>query len=111
MPKLKYTEQRERWTWRERRQWTEHELETRRAWLVHRAQARYRKEEYELTWEQYVEAWGDQFDNKGRHPWNMTMIRRDPDQPWRLGNVEIINRRQHCQEQILKRIQQGLMRG
>lgn len=111
MPGLKYTERRERWTWKERLSWSEEELETRRAWLVHRSQARYRKEEYELTWEDYVTAWGDSFKLKGRHPWDMTMVRIDPEKPWRLDNVRTMVRREHCREQIMKRHQEGTMRG
>jgi hypothetical protein len=109
MPKLKYTTQREHWTWAERSQWSDYELRTRRAWLVHRSQARFRGEEYNLTWAEYVEAWAGQFDQKGRSPESLTLTRRDPEGAWCLSNVVVISRREHYRFQMLERHREGVM--
>jgi hypothetical protein len=110
MPKLKYTNYRERWTWEQRLSWTPEQLKTRRAWLVHRSQARYRKEEYSLTWQDYEQAWGDRFSQKGRTQSDLTLVRIDPEKPWQLDNVKTMIRSEHCREQILKRHQEGTMK-
>jgi hypothetical protein len=111
MAKLKYVDHKDPWTWAERKTWTSEQLETRRAWLVHRSQARFRSEEYALSWEEYVDVWGDRFSQKGRHPEDLTMTRIDDEKAWSVDNVKIISREEHCREQILKRHREGTMKG
>lgn len=111
MPKLKYVEHKDPWTWAERDSWTPFERETRRAWLVHRSQARFRGEEHEITLEQYREIWSHDFYRRGRHPEDLTMTRIDEEKAWTPDNVKIITREEHCREQIKRRHEQGLMKG
>jgi hypothetical protein len=64
------------------------------AWHKHRAQARYRKEDYELTIEQWFELWSDndKFLNRGRKPDEWVLTRKDSEGAWSVSNVEIITR-------------------
>lgn len=111
MPKLKYTERKDPWTRAERDSWTPYQAETRRAWLVHRSQARFRHEEYDLTLDEYRALWGELFARRGRHPQDLTMTRCDEVQGWHVRNIQIITREQHCREQINRRHQEGTMKG
>jgi hypothetical protein len=111
MPKLKYIERKDPWTWAERNAWTPYEAETRRAWLVHRSQARYRHEEHLVTLEEYRSIWGDNFTRRGRSPEDLTMTRIDDEKGWTVDNIKIISREEHCREQINRRHQEGTMRG
>ncbi len=70
------------------------------AWQKHRAQARFRKEEYNMTWEDWQGLWPHElFVQRGRDPDCLCMIRTDNTEPWVIGNVEIVTRRQHLQTQ------------
>jgi hypothetical protein len=70
------------------------------AWQKHKAQAKYRKEEYNLSWECWKEIWPNElFLQRGRDPENVCMIRLDLSQPWQLGNVEVVTRLEHLRTQ------------
>ena len=67
------------------------------AWLKHRAQAKHRKEDYSLTWEDWQTLWSDQdFLNRGRGMDNMCLFQITPGEGWHLNNttVEIREKRQ-----------------
>jgi hypothetical protein len=57
-----------------------------------KAQARFRKEEWELSLEDYFDAWAGSWHLRGRASHNMVMTRRDPERAWSPANVEIIPR-------------------
>jgi hypothetical protein len=59
-------------------------------WRKHQSQARYRKEEYELTWEDWQTLWpNDVWFKRGRGRDCVTLYRRDANMPWRMDNVVI----------------------
>jgi hypothetical protein len=68
-------------------------------WLVSKAQANFRGEEWQLTFEEYYQMWRNDWDNRGRYPENMCMTRIDKEGPWAVGNVHVITRKEHLQEQ------------
>lgn len=70
------------------------------AWQKHRAQARYRKEDYNLSWEDFRTLWpNDMFVQRGRRPDDYCMIRLDSSEPWEPGNVEVVTRLYHLSTQ------------
>lgn len=65
-------------------------------YLKHNAQARFRKEEYSLTWEQWEELWTDErWAERGRGVDNLCMQQINVGDGWHIDNVEIVTRRQH----------------
>jgi hypothetical protein len=64
------------------------------AWAKHRSQARYRKEPYDLTWEDWQVIWANPVDflRRGRRPEDLTLTRIDDDGAWTRDNVIIITR-------------------
>lgn len=70
------------------------------AWQKHRAQARFRNEDYNLSWEDFQSLWPNElFLQRGRDPECLCMIRLDPDLPWDVSNVEIVTRREFLKNQ------------
>jgi hypothetical protein len=65
------------------------------SYLRMKAQCRFRHEEFELTWEDYLAVWQDQWHNRGRRPKDVCLTRRDADGSWSLDNVEIVSRLEH----------------
>lgn len=57
-----------------------------------RAQAVFRKESWLLTFEEFVELWGDQWQYRGRAGHALVMARRDPALPWSKANTFLIQR-------------------
>lgn len=72
-------------------------------WLLAKAQANFRKEAWNLSFEEYYEMWKPHWDNRGRKPGNVCMTRKDIDYGWEVGNVMIITRSEHF-------VRQGEMR-
>jgi hypothetical protein len=63
------------------------------AWLKHRAQARYRGEQYDLTWEQWDNLWtSDLFANRGKRADNWVIMRNKLSDSWNINNCEIVLR-------------------
>lgn len=62
-----------------------------------RAQANFRGEGWEITEKEYIALWrqDDLYKLKGRGTGNYCMVRIDKEKPWRLDNVEIIERITH----------------
>jgi hypothetical protein len=66
------------------------------SWLKHRSQAKYRKEDYSLTWEQWSGIWQDDlWHNRGRGIDNLCLQQIDRELGWHIDNVEVISRREH----------------
>lgn len=61
-------------------------------YVQHRNQAQHRGEAYDLTFDQYLEIWGDLWEQRGRHRGAWQMIRQDPEQGWWLGNITLSQR-------------------
>lgn len=62
-----------------------------------RAQAWYRGEGWLITEQQYIDLWreNDRYLNKGRETGCLCMVRIDLEKPWRLDNIQIIERVKH----------------
>ena len=73
------------------------------AWGRHKAQALYRGEDYQMTFEDFETAWADKFDLRGRSADSLILVRVDDEKAWHKDNVELIDRREHLRRQGLKR--------
>jgi hypothetical protein len=64
------------------------------AWHKHRAQCRFRKEPYELTFEDWQSIWADpdEFAQRGRQRLSIILTRIDDEKSWTMDNVEKITR-------------------
>jgi hypothetical protein len=63
------------------------------AWLKHRSQARYRGEDYELTWEDWQTLWTNElWSQRGKSNESVCLARKDFTEGWDPANVEIIPR-------------------
>lgn len=69
------------------------------AWLKARSQARFRGETWNLTFEQYQEIWGDQWEQRGRTRDSLCLSRRDYDLGWDASNIEVMTRQAHAARQ------------
>jgi len=72
-----------------------------RKWHSARAQAHHRGIEWALTFEDWLEIWGDALDAVGRSNQNLCLARTDQDQGWIPGNVSVTTRREHCRRLML----------
>jgi hypothetical protein len=68
-------------------------------WQRSSAQARYRGEEFEMTFEQFYKLWKDHWPQRGRGIDDLCMSRKDHGGPWSKKNTHIITRKQHYQNQ------------
>jgi hypothetical protein len=68
-----------------------------------RAQAKYRDEGWDLTWEQYQEIWADKWHLKGRGREDLCLSRIDWAGAWTIDNVNLIFRIDHLQRQSKQR--------
>lgn len=73
-------------------------------WLRAKAQANFRNEPWELTFEEFYDLWKDDWPNRGRQPENMCMSRQDPDGAWDATNAMIITRKEHLTNQNKARL-------
>ena len=70
------------------------------AWLKHRAQAKFRKEDYDLTWEDWESLWTDElWFQRGRAKTDLCLGRLDHLGPWSLDNCHVIPREEHLKRQ------------
>lgn len=69
------------------------------AWLKARAQASYRKEPWEITFEQWVELWADQWHRRGRQQDCLMLMKRRWQEPWTRRNAQLVNRETFHQRQ------------
>ena len=80
-------------------------------WQMAKAQANFRKEEWDLSFKEYCDLWEGHWQNRGRHPHNVCMTRQDDEGPWDAKNTYIITRKEHFQIQAQKRNYSGSKRG
>lgn len=63
------------------------------AWLKHKAQARFRDELYELTFEEWQSIWTDKlWDLRGRGNQDVCLCRLDNEGAWSIDNCHVITR-------------------
>jgi hypothetical protein len=60
-----------------------------------RGSARYRKEEWQLTWEDFRDTWEPIWHLRGIRADQLCWSRVDPEKPWHRDNVEVLTRREH----------------
>lgn len=66
------------------------------AYLKHRAQAAYRQEDHDLTWDIWQSLWTNEtWEQRGKQAHNLILGRVDWDRGWHDDNVEIMTRKRH----------------
>ena len=68
-----------------------------------RNQAQWRKETWLLTFEQWLEIWGERWSDRGVKKDQLCMSRRDWHGEWSVANCVIITRKEHAQQQFQAR--------
>jgi hypothetical protein len=71
------------------------------AFLQARAQANFREECFELTFEQFQTLWQDHWHQKGRGSADYCLTREDPEGAWTIDNVIVMPRVDHLRRQRL----------
>jgi hypothetical protein len=74
-----------------------HDLYT--PWMKARAQAHFRGEDWDLTFEQFYDLWKEDWHQRGRGSFDKCMSRNDPTEAWSVDNTLIITRREHLKKQ------------
>lgn len=69
-------------------------------WLQQRNQARFRGEEWELEFDDWLAIWGSNIQYRGRQKGSMTMVRIDYERPWSNTNARIVDRKEHSRVQL-----------
>ena len=72
-------------------------------WQASKAQAVFRDEIWDLTFEEYFELWKDLWTQRGRGKDDYCQSRTDPNGPWNKENMVIITRKQHLDNQRTNR--------
>lgn len=66
------------------------------AYMKHKAQAKYRGEDYSLTWEQWDQLWPTElFVRRGRKSHDLVLMQTDTDLGWHQTNVSVVERIEH----------------
>lgn len=65
------------------------------AWQRAKAQAAYRRESWNLTFEDWIRFWGDDWERRGRMPGQVRMTRLDWSLPWELSNMAKMSQQEH----------------
>ena len=69
-------------------------------YIKHKAQAAFRNEDYELTWEDWKSYWDlDTWMKRGRHPGDICLARVDHLGPWSKENCYLVERREYLKRQ------------
>ena len=68
------------------------------AWVRMKAQCKFRKEDFYLTFEDYQKLWEGNWDKRGRRPEDLCLSRKDWDGEWSLDNCHLIPRLEHFRE-------------
>lgn len=73
------------------------------AWARMRAQAHFRREPWDMSYDDFVAAWGDRWSERGRRSHSTMLVRIDCSQAWSLDNVHLINRGEFGRHQLALR--------
>jgi hypothetical protein len=74
-------------------------------WLSARSQARYRSEEFLLSWEDWLALWPDHlWDKRGRKSDELALTRINHKGAWSIDNCHIVTRAQQLSESNLRRV-------
>lgn len=66
-----------------------------------RAQAKYRNEQFDITWEEFQQLWEGKWHLRGRDRLSLCLTRKDWSGVWNLDNVELVTRIEHVRKQGL----------
>lgn len=80
-------------------------------WQVAKAQAKYRGEEWNLTFEEYADMWRPQWHLRGRGSDQYCMTRYDEEKPWDKTNAYIILRLEQQRLHVKRNVAAGRVRG
>jgi hypothetical protein len=78
----------------------------RRAYARMKAQAKFRREPFALTWDEFYSIWAPVWEHRGRSLEQLCLSRIDWTEAWEINNVQIITREEHFK--IQGRQSQGL---
>ena len=59
-----------------------------------RVSARLRKQDWQMTWEQWRDIWLPNWDQRGRSADALCLVRIDFEGPWSVDNCELVTRRE-----------------
>lgn len=68
-------------------------------WQLSKAQAKFRHEDWDFSFDEYVELWKNDWHKRGRKIDDLCMTRDDPELGWFKGNVYLITRAEHLKQQ------------
>lgn len=78
------------------------------AFIKHKAQAKYRREEYSLTIDDWYSLWDlDSWLKRGRNKTSICLAQIDPKGGWHIDNVELISRTEHLKNRRIN-AEQGI---
>ena len=77
------------------------------AWLRSKAQASFRKEQWDLSFDQWQQLWGDSWCLRGRRQGNLMLMRRDWHQPWSADNCFLGTRDNYHYQQLQRKQENG----
>ena len=72
-------------------------------WQMSKAQAVFRNEEWNLSFDEYYNIWKDYWHNRGKKVYEYCQSREDPEGAWDKDNMVIITRREHLLRQAATR--------
>ena len=75
--------------------------------LRQRAQARFRKEGWEIEFDEFCTIWGTDWCHRGRASEELCMTRDDYDLPWHKNNVTIVPRHEHVRRSWIVKFARG----
>ena len=84
-------------------------VELRKYWARSKGQARYRGEDWQLSWEEFYDLWteNDAWLHKGPHSDQLCLSRLDVEGPWSVANTQIMTRHEsksrHAKNSWLRR--------
>lgn len=70
-----------------------------KVWGQQKNQAQWRGEQWDLSFDDWRELWGDLWHNRGRERGDYCMTRRDWSTPWTRDNAVVITRIEHAKMQ------------
>lgn len=69
------------------------------AWDRMKAQAKFRNEPWNLSWQDFQDLWEGHWHNRGRSVDDLCLTRIDWTGTWELGNIELVTRKEHYSRQ------------
>lgn len=77
-----------------------------------KAQAKYRNEEFILTWEEYQNLWEGKWHLRTSEKGGLCLTRKDWKAPWSIDNITMVDRETHWARQgIMRPSRKGIKRG